>query len=232
MHGKFARTAMVAIAAVALTVTQVALADDASDKAYLTSPRVHKILKQAAEQTEPWRYETLSREEGAKVINRFVAAVEQQDPKAAQLIAKKLYAQLQAKSAKQEAVPAESARDNRTPSQVSHYAPEVAELLGAWSTSVPGAVWTSPSQIPGWDSLHVSSGALSGLLVIYPNGTYVWNAYGGKKGHWQPSGSDYPILLDDPAEHRKWKVGKDNKHPEKVYIVDSNGYFWYTGARP
>ncbi len=56
------------------------------------------------------------------------------------------------------------------------YVPATGSLLGVWSTMVPGAVWTSPSAFPGWQTLHIRPGALAGLLVIYPNGRYVWNA--------------------------------------------------------
>ncbi len=109
---------------------------------------------------------------------------------------------------------------------------DVSIFFGAWSTVVPGAVWQSPSNIPGWDTLHISPGALDGLLVIYPNGRYVWNAYGGKRGSWRASGnSDYPILLDDRAEHRIWKVGVNDRKANAIYIVESNGYFYYEGRR-
>jgi len=107
-----------------------------------------------------------------------------------------------------------------------------AALFGAWTTNVAGAVWTSPSAFPGWDTLHVSPGALSGLLVIYPDGNYVWNAWGGKRGHWRYATSgDYPILLDDRSENRIWKVGVNDRRANAIYIVESNGYFYYEGRR-
>lgn len=110
---------------------------------------------------------------------------------------------------------------------------ELQGLLGKWSTDVPGAVWTTPSVFPGWQTLNVAPGALSGLLVIYPDGRYVWNAYGGKRSTWVRSGDpEYPILLLDPAEGRKWKVGLNAKRSNSIYIVESNGYFWYEGRRP
>jgi hypothetical protein len=109
---------------------------------------------------------------------------------------------------------------------------DISTFFGAWSTVVPGAVWQSPSNIPGWDTLHISPGAIDGLLVIYPNGRYVWNAYGGKRGSWRASGNgDYPILLDDRAEHRIWKVGVNDRKANAIYIVESNGYFYYEGRR-
>lgn len=98
-------------------------------------------------------------------------------------------------------------------------------LVGAWSTSVPGAVWSSPGQFPGRDRLDVSAGANSGLLVIHPDGIYVRNAYGGKQGRWQPSGrTDYSIVLDDPAERRKWLAGLDTRDPSRVYLWDGNTF--------
>jgi hypothetical protein len=109
---------------------------------------------------------------------------------------------------------------------------QVSQLLGAWQSSVPGAVWTSPSAVPGWETLHVSAGALAGLLVIYPNGTYIWNSYGGKKGRWTRSNDPgYPIVLDDQSEHRQWKVGLDDRHADSIYIYDGNAIY-YTAHRP
>lgn len=111
-------------------------------------------------------------------------------------------------------------------------AASLASLYGAWSTSVSGAVWSSPSSIPGWATLHVSPGALAGLLVIYPDGRYVWNAYGGKRGQWRPSGdAEYPILLEDRTERRTWKVGPNLRQPGRIFIVEGNGFFHYEGRR-
>jgi hypothetical protein len=108
----------------------------------------------------------------------------------------------------------------------------VSSLFGAWSTRVPGGVWTSPGSIPGWETLHVGIGALSGLLVIYPDGRYVWNAYGGKRGTWsRTNDGEYPILLDDRAEHRVWKVGLNTRNPSRIYVVEGNGAFYYEGQR-
>lgn len=111
--------------------------------------------------------------------------------------------------------------------------PRPSGLMGAWSTNVTGAVWTSPSHFPGWATLHVSPGAMAGLLVIYPNGRYVWNAWGGKRGTWRASGdAEYPILLNDAAERRVWRVGFNTRDPSAIYIVDTGGFFWYSGKRP
>jgi len=109
---------------------------------------------------------------------------------------------------------------------------DLASLFGAWSTRVPGGVWTSPGSIPGWETLHVGIGALSGLLVIYPDGRYVWNAYGGKRGTWsRTNDAEYPILLDDRAERRVWKVGLNARNPSRIYVVEGNGAFYYEGQR-
>ncbi|MFD2365333.1 hypothetical protein [Pseudoduganella sp. GCM10020061] len=105
-------------------------------------------------------------------------------------------------------------------------------LLGAWQSGVSGAVWTSPSSIPGWENLHISPGAMAGLLVIYPNGTYVWNSYGGKKGRWSTSNdTDYPIVLDDRVENKKWQVGFDRASPGRIWIYDGNSIS-YSAKRP
>ncbi|TFW35986.1 hypothetical protein [Massilia horti] len=107
----------------------------------------------------------------------------------------------------------------------------MAELMGAWQSSVSGAVWTSPSSVPGFDTLHISPGALAGLLVIYPNGTYIWNSYGGKKGRWTRSDkSDYPLVLEDTVENKRWYVGLDQR-TQRLYIWDGNAIS-YTARRP
>lgn len=105
------------------------------------------------------------------------------------------------------------------------------ELLGAWQSSVSGAVWTSPSSFPGFESLHISPGALAGLLVIYPDGSYVWNSYGGKKGRWMRSDrSDYPLVLEDTVENKRWLVGLDQR-TQRLTIWDGNAIS-YTAKRP
>lgn len=101
-------------------------------------------------------------------------------------------------------------------------------LFGRWRTNVPGAVWQSPSS-GGRDQLHVSPGAVAGDLVIYPDGRYVWNAYGGKSGRWRDGDADYPIVLIDEGERKAWKVGLDDRHPGQIYVWD--GYVYYAGKR-
>lgn len=100
-----------------------------------------------------------------------------------------------------------------------------------WRTRIPGAVWTSPSGYAGYDWLHVSTGVSVGDLIIRPNGTYVWNSYGGKSGRWVRGDAEYPIVLIDTAENRRWKVGIDPRHTGGRDIVLWDGYYWYDGRR-
>lgn len=107
---------------------------------------------------------------------------------------------------------------------------DVPSLLGTWQTNVQGAVYQTPSNRPGYNVLHVSPGAQAGALVIQPNHTYTWNAYGGKRGRWQETGrEDYPIALDDPSEKRTWLVGPQ-RQAGRIYIWDGNA-FSYEGKR-
>jgi hypothetical protein len=109
---------------------------------------------------------------------------------------------------------------------------QVQPLLGAWDSGVGGAVWTSPSSVPGWETLHVSPGALAGLFVLYPDGRYIWNSYGGKKGRWtRTDDPGYPIAFDDPVERKRWHVGADPHDPGRIFIYDGNSIY-YTAKRP
>lgn len=122
--------------------------------------------------------------------------------------------------------------DSRPSPELGARAGDPAALLGPWKTNVGGGVWQTPSAIPGWDTLHISAGALSGLLVIYPDHTYVWNAYGGKKGRWAESGDpSYPVKLEDLKENRIWQVGLDARHPGRIFVRDTKGYYYYQGTR-
>lgn len=116
----------------------------------------------------------------------------------------------------------------RSPSAPSNPA-AIEDLLGVWHTAVPGGAWQSPSSVPGYNLLHVSPGVRSGDLTIDPSGKFVWNSYGGKVGRWEPGDADYPIVLVDTTEHRRWRVGPDRRHPGKIFIWD--GTFTYTGNR-
>lgn len=105
----------------------------------------------------------------------------------------------------------------------------LAYYFGVWRTSIPGAVWTSPSGYRGLDWLHVSTGVSAGDLIIRPNGTYVWNSYGGKAGRWV-DGDDaaYPIVLIDTEENRRWKVGADLRHTggRDIMVWDGNSIYY------
>lgn len=102
-------------------------------------------------------------------------------------------------------------------------------LLGVWQTNVPGAVYTTPSGMAGYDVLHVSSGAAAGLLRLNPNGTYSWNSYGGKKGKWLETGdAEYPIEIVDTVENRRWRVGYS---ASKGTLIVWSGSIWYEGRR-
>lgn len=100
--------------------------------------------------------------------------------------------------------------------------------LGVWRTRIPGAVWTSPSGYRDHDWLHVSTGVSAGDLIIRPNGTYVWNSYGGKAGRWVHGDSEYPIVLIDTVENRHWKVGADPKHTggRDIMVWDGNSIYY------
>jgi hypothetical protein len=105
-------------------------------------------------------------------------------------------------------------------------------FFGVWRTNIPGAVWTSPSGYQGRDWLHVSAGAAAGDLIIKPNGTYVWASYGGKSGRWIAGDAEWPIVLIDTSENRKWRVGADAKHTggRDIMIWDGNS-FYYDGRK-
>jgi len=96
--------------------------------------------------------------------------------------------------------------------------------FGVWRTGIPGAVWTSPSGYRDREWLHVGAGVSAGDLIIRPDGTYVWNSYGGKTGRWVRGDSEYPITLIDTVENRHWKVGADPKHTggRDIMVWDGN----------
>ncbi|TRW95586.1 hypothetical protein [Candidatus Methylobacter oryzae] len=102
-------------------------------------------------------------------------------------------------------------------------------LYGVWRTSIPGAVWTSPGTYTDW--LHVSTGIAVGDLIIRPDGTYIWNSYGGKSGNWVRGDSDYPVVLIDTVENKQWKVSTDSKHTGGRDIVIWDGRFLYYDGR-
>lgn len=105
--------------------------------------------------------------------------------------------------------------------------------FGVWRTRIPGAVWTSPSGYQGYDWLHVRAGASAGDLIIRPDGTYVWNSYGGKSGRWvRGESAAFPVVLIDTAENRRWQVGADPKRTggRDIVVWDGNS-FSYDGRK-
>lgn len=102
------------------------------------------------------------------------------------------------------------------------------DYFGVWRTRIPGAVWTSPSGYRGYDLLHVSAGLATGDLIIKPDETYVWQAYGGKSGRWVQGDREYPIVLIDSVENRRWKVGADPKHTggRDIIVWDGNALYY------
>ena len=109
---------------------------------------------------------------------------------------------------------------------------EIENLIGTWHTKIPGAVWETPNGRDGYNTLHVSAGLKAGDLVIKKDGTYKWNAYGGKSGKWVKGDSEYPLVLIDNKEKKNWKVGYDSKHTggRDIIIWDGN-YYWYDGKK-
>lgn len=106
-------------------------------------------------------------------------------------------------------------------------------FFGVWRTRIPGAVWTSPSGYDRYDWLHVAAGVSVGDLIIRPDGTYVWNSYGGKSGRWEKGDSaEWPIVLIDTVENRRWVVGVDPNHTggRDIVVWDGNA-FSYDGRR-
>lgn len=123
-------------------------------------------------------------------------------------------------------------RDRAAPASPDTGAGDLNYYFRVWRTRIPGAVWTSPSGYRGHDWLHVSAGVAVGDLIIRPDGTYVWNSYGGKKGQWVRGDAEYPIVLIDTAEHRQWKVSVDPRHAggRDIIVWDGNS-FYYDGRK-
>jgi hypothetical protein len=68
-----------------------------------------------------------------------------------------------------------------------------------------------------------------GDLTIDSGGYWAWNSWGGKTGRWEQGDADYPIVLIDTAEGRRWKVGPDRRHSGQIYVFD--GFYSYSGKR-
>lgn len=125
--------------------------------------------------------------------------------------------------------PAPARQAQGLPAPVKQQKPNLQAVVGIWQTNIPGAVYTTPSGIAGYDTLQVSSGAAAGLLRINADGTYSWNSYGGKKGKWVKTGeAEYPVEILDTVENRRWKVGYSSA--KKTLIIWS-GSFWYEGRK-
>jgi hypothetical protein len=117
------------------------------------------------------------------------------------------------------------------PEQSSSSLSDASYYFGVWHTNVPGAVWTTPSEVQGYDRLRTRPGALAGDLVINPNGTYTWNSYGGKSGRWVRGDAESPIVLIDTAENRRWGVLPDKTTGgREIYLYDGSS-FSYRGRR-
>jgi hypothetical protein len=119
--------------------------------------------------------------------------------------------------------------ERQTTRQQAQASGSLAAYLGTWQTNIPGVAYTTPSGRPGYDILHVSSGAAGGLLVLNRNGTYKWNSYGGKTGKWVETGrSADPIEIIDTVENRRWGVRMDSNTGE---IILQSGSIYYYGRR-
>lgn len=103
--------------------------------------------------------------------------------------------------------------------------------FGIWRSRIPGAAWTSPSGYQGYDWLHVRAGVSAGDLIIRPDGTYVWNSYGGKAGRWERGEPAFPVVLVDTVENRRWYVGADPKRTSGRDIVVWDGSSLYYDGR-
>ena len=104
--------------------------------------------------------------------------------------------------------------------------------FGVWRARIPGAVWSSPSGYQGYDWLHVRAGVSAGDLIIRPDGTYVWNSYGGKAGRWMRGDAGHPVVLIDTVENRQWRVGAGpGRTGGREIIVWDGSSFHYDGRR-
>jgi hypothetical protein len=127
--------------------------------------------------------------------------------------------------------PSRRAKPNDRPEQSASNLSDPSYYFGVWHTNVPGAVWTTPSEVQGYDRLRARPGALAGDLVINPNGTYTWNSYGGKSGRWVHGDAESPIVLIDTAENRRWGVLPDKTtRGREIYLYDGSS-FSYRGRR-
>lgn len=110
---------------------------------------------------------------------------------------------------------------------------DIAALLGVWDTNVPSSVITRYSRALDREFVSVAPGARGRLLKIKPDGTWVWQSYGGKRGTWRrnPDPKGYPILLDDPSENATWGVGPDTRDSRGDIIIQKASGVYYVGRR-
>lgn len=79
--------------------------------------------------------------------------------------------------------------------------------------------------------MEIFPGAAAGDLLIRPDGSYAWASYGGKVGRWVAGDSDYPLVLIDTVERKRWKVGLDERGGgRRIYIWDGDA-ITYNGSR-
>jgi hypothetical protein len=105
-------------------------------------------------------------------------------------------------------------------------------FLGVWRTRVPGAAWSSPTGYAGYDWQHARTGLHAGDLIIKPDGTFVWNAHGGTSGRWEHGDREYPVVLVDTAENRRWRIAADPRHTggRDIVVLDGDALS-YDGRR-
>lgn len=191
----------------------------------LLTPAAHAIEPYRAEQIQVYRGSSIEPYQ-ADTVRPYVAnSVKEQkpapmiQPEAGRIVERQGVVHLNP-------APAASVLEKAAPINGSQGAKSV---IGIWQTNIPGVVYTSPSGLPGYDILHVSTGAAAGLLRINANGTYTWNSYGGKKGKWMSSNDpEYPIEIIDTVENRRWRVGY-NASKGVLYVWD--GSIWYEGRK-
>lgn len=107
---------------------------------------------------------------------------------------------------------------------------DLSGFMGVWQTAIPGAVWQTPSDVSGYNVLHMGVGASGGRLQINKDGTYTWASYGGKKGRWVLTGEGldgYPLALVDTVEKKRWKVGVDNREAGKIWLWDGEAISYH-----
>jgi hypothetical protein len=109
--------------------------------------------------------------------------------------------------------------------------PDAAGLIGRWRTNVPASVISRESTFDGRRWTEIFPGAAAGDLLIRADGTYAWASYGGKVGRWVRGNPDWPIVLIDTVENRRWQVAFDDRSDgRRIYVWDGNSIY-YQGSR-